>query len=154
MRCNCNSIHKFKTNTVRDPAASWGYKQQNNVTGQCFPQDVSNSEFVMAQPGNTAWMLWRPAALLIFLCLLLKLVQHVGRCGVTRLMRGDLPITIRTQVEIWARKVDTGLVHICEDRDTNCEGRSNNMWGPRAMGKIAAVGEKRGSGYSYQWSFN
>jgi hypothetical protein len=55
-------------------------------------------------------------------------VQHVGSCRVTRLMRGDLPITIRTQVEIWAHKVDTGLVHICEDRDTNCKGCSNNMW--------------------------
>jgi len=68
-------------------------------------------------------------------------------------MRGDLPITIGTQVEIWARKVDTGLVHICEDRDTNCEGCSN-MWELRAMGKIAPVGAKKSSGYSYQWTFS
>jgi hypothetical protein len=35
-------------------------------------------------------------------------------------MGGELADTIGTQIEIWARKVDTGLVHICQDRNTNC----------------------------------
>jgi hypothetical protein len=97
-------------------------------------------------------VLWIHAALLVFPCLLLKLRQHVGRRWVSCLMRGDLHITIYTQVEIWARKVDTGLVHICQYRSTNC--KRSNKYELKAIRKIARAGEKRDYDYIYQRTFD
>jgi len=125
-------------NTVLNTSNLWR-SRENQTTSRCSSPACSfascdgcffqsHARFLIQKsiPSEDAasGVLWIHAALLVFPCLLLKLRQHAGRRRVSCLMRGDLHITIYTQVEIWARKVDTGLVHICQYRSTNCK-RSN-----------------------------